>query len=430
MKYLSTRDHDKLQAATLSEAILRGAAPDGGLYLPEIVPRLPLMPDGEAELARTAKYGLDGYFEDDPLQESLDEIVRESLNFPIPLSYLDQNLHVLELFHGPTAAFKDVGARFLAACMQRIAAQDERRTVLVATSGDTGGAVASAFFKRPGFDVVILFPEGRVSPLQAHQLSCWGANVRTFAVQGSFDDCQRLVKEAFANRDLCQSLGLTSANSINIGRLLPQIVYYLHAARLLGQTPGEAPGFIVPSGNLGNVTACVLAKLMGARIGPVILACNANRTVPDFFASGVWTPHASVATLATAMDVGDPSNMERLRALFDNVDSLRGALRAVAVSDDEIRAAIQLAKSDWGVTWCPHTATGLHAFAELDATQKRSRPWVVVATAHAAKFAEVVEPLTGVAVAMPPALAALLDRPAQVETLAAEIDAFTAALKI
>jgi len=428
MRYFSTRDPGQERPASLSEAILLGAAKDGGLFLPESIPTVAHRLFEGLKLDAIAERGLAGYFEGDALEDELHQIAQDALSFPVPLSKLNDKLHVLELFHGPTAAFKDVGARFLAACMQRISHDGARRTVLVATSGDTGGAVASAFYKRVGFDVVILFPNGRVSPLQAQQLCCWGANVRSFAVNGSFDDCQRLVKEAFANQDLCASLGLSSANSINIGRLLPQIVYYLHAANLLYEEEGGPPGFIVPSGNLGNATACVMAKRMGARIGPIVLACNANRTVPDYFAMQAWRPRPSVATLASAMDVGNPSNMERLQSLFGDEQKLRKELKAIAVEDEQIEASIGFAFNDWGKAWCPHTATALYAYADMPEETQQERPWVVVATAHAAKFAEVVEPVIGEKLVMPESLASLMDREAHSESLEPNIKAFVEAL--
>ncbi len=428
MRYLSTRDEGRGAASSLSEAILRGVAADGGLFMPESIPQLAPSGSTSQSLHVLAAQGLAGYFEGDALAPDLHDITRDALNFGIPVSSLDEGPHMLELFHGPTAAFKDVGARFLAACMARLADGKKKRTVLVATSGDTGGAVASAFYNRPGFDVIILYPEGRVSPLQAHQLGCWGANVRAFSVAGSFDDCQRTVKEAFANRDLCETLGLTSANSINIGRLLPQIVYYLHAAATIGGS--GAPGFIIPSGNLGNVTACVLAKRMGANIGPVVMAFNANRTVPDFFETGEWRPRPSVSTLASAMDVGDPSNMERLREIFSDDTQMRQALRAISVNDSEIGATVTRAYARWGKTWCPHTAAGLYAYEALREEEKRERPWVVAATAHAAKFSEVVEPLVGAGLEMPVALARLLDRPAGGVPIGADLQSLMSELNV
>ncbi len=266
----------------------------------------------------------------------------------------------------PTAAFKDFGARFLAASLERIPRTDPRRlTILVATSGDTGGAVAAAFFKRPWVDVVVLYPKGLVSPRQAQQLSCWGHNVRTLAVAGSFDDCQRMVKDAFVDPALGRELLLSSANSINVGRLLPQMTYYAQSSLELFRRDGRKPNYIVPSGNLGNVAACLWARQVGLPIGDVVLATNANLAVSDFLRTGEWQPRPSLATLASAMDVGNPSNMERLRWLFPGVDRLREQFSAYPVNDDEIRATIRRDHRELGQTWCPHTATAAHVYRQL-----------------------------------------------------------------
>ena len=280
----------------------------------------------------------------DPLGTALAAVASEAFNFPAPLVPLtdDGRLAVLELFHGPTAAFKDFGARFLAACFARLrrgAAQP--LTILVATSGDTGGAVAAAFHERPGITVAVLFPKGLVSPTQERQLTCWGGNVRSLAVRGTFDDCQRLVKQAFVDPQLRARGALSSANSINLGRLLPQVVYYAATSLEVWRAHGERSSFVVPSGNLGNALACLWARELGLPIAEVVLAHNANRTVPDYLESGQWRPRASVATLASAMDVGDPSNMERLRTLFPELAALRAAVSAVSVDDEAIRARIR-----------------------------------------------------------------------------------------
>jgi threonine synthase len=332
------------------------------------------------------------------------------------------------LFHGPTAAFKDFGARFLAATLERIPRADPRRlTILVATSGDTGGAVAAAFYDRPWVDVVVLYPRGLVSPRQEKQLACWGRNVRTLSVAGTFDDCQRMVKAAFVDEKLAGSLLLSSANSINVGRLLPQMVYYAKASLELARRDGRAPNFIIPTGNLGNALACLWAREAGLPIGEIVLASNANLTVPDFLRSGEWRPRPSVATLASAMDVGNPSNMERLRWLFPSVEQLRGKLSAVSVSDDEIRATIRRDHREFGQTWCPHTATAAHVYRGLDASRRAQR-WVLVATAHPAKFNDIVEPLIGEAVPVPPALAALLELPSVQTQVEPTLEALRAVL--
>jgi len=410
MRFVSTRGGTPPVSA--GAAMLAGLAPDGGLYVPEAFPVLDpagLQADG-ATLADTAARVLAPFVVGDPLAGELDAVCAEALDFPTPLTGAD-GLRVLELFHGPTAAFKDVGARFLAACLARLAGGRER-TVLVATSGDTGGAVAAAFAGRPGFRVVLLYPRGRVSDRQEAQLTCWGDNILSLRVDGDFDDCQRMVKAAFADGGLRERAGLTSANSISIGRLLPQMAYYAWASLALFRDTGVAPGFIIPSGNLGNSLACVWARHCGLPVGPIVLATNANEAVGDFFAGAPWTPRPTVQTLATAMDVGNPSNMERLLHLAGSETAARHAARAVRVSDAEIRDAIRAGPARYGRTWCPHTATAVRAWETLG-DEAGERPWVVVATAHPAKFEDVVEPLIGAPIPLPPALAELMARPRQ-----------------
>ena len=410
-------------------AVLQGLAPDGGLYVPLSWPHLaPPDFDGVSELPAIAGRLLAPFMEGDPLARELAPLAAEALDFPAPLVPLapDGRLSVLELFHGPTAAFKDFGARFLAGCFGCLRQGAERPlTILVATSGDTGGAVAAAFHQRPGVEVAVLFPKGLVSPTQERQLTCWGGNVRSLSVRGTFDDCQRLVKEAFRDAALATRTQLSSANSINLGRLLPQMVYYAAASLATWRAHRERASFIVPSGNLGNALACLWARRIGLPIGEVVLAHNANRTVPDFLASGEWRPRPSVATLASAMDVGDPSNMERLRALHAGIEELRAAVSAVSVSDDEIRARIVAGYRQFGQIWCPHTATAAEAWARLPPEARRERRWVLAATAHPAKFREIVEPLIGRTVPVPETLAKLFARPAQ----CVEIDADGCALR-
>jgi threonine synthase len=430
VKYASTRDPK--QAATLSRALADGLAPDGGLYVPQALPAIDAAsPDGRAALHELAPRLLAPFFAGDALARALPAICVEAFDFPAPLAAVQgspERLSVLELFHGPTAAFKDFGARFLAACLARLHDAEKRTlTVLVATSGDTGGAVAAAFHGRPGFRVVLLYPEGRVSPVQEQQLTCWGGNVTSLAVRGSFDDCQRMVKQAFGSQRLREDFALTSANSINIGRLLPQLVLFATAALRVRAGDGGPANFVIPSGNLGLATACVWAREMGLPVGEVLLAHNANRTVPDFLADGEWRPRASVATLASAMDVGDPSNMERLMALHPG-RALAGRLRAVSIDDAAIRTAVGAEFARAGLVLCPHSAAGLAAYRALPDGDRRRGHWVVAATAHPAKFPETVEPLLGRRVEPPPALAALLGRPSRRTLIDAGIDALSAQL--
>lgn len=422
MKYRSTRD--PVRQVGLSQAMREGLAGDGGLFVPAAMPRLdPAAFSARQGLRAVAAPLLQPFFAGDPLAERLDEILDDAFDIPAPLAEGGPGRPpVLELFHGPTAAFKDFGARFLAACLARLPRPDPRPlTILVATSGDTGGAVAAAFHRRAGFRVALLYPQGGVSPLQERQLCCWDDNVTTFAVRGRFDDCQRLAKQAFADAELNAALSLSSANSINIGRLLPQMASFAAAALEIAASNGRAAGFVVPSGNLGHAVACAWAREAGLPIGGIVLAHNANRTVPDFFADGRWRPRASVATIANAMDVGDPSNMERLRDLYPDRDRLVKRFSALAIDDAAIRDRIRVDAEEAGRVLCPHTAVAAEAWHRMPQAERARFAWVVVATAHAAKFSEIVEPLIGRRVDLPLSLAKLLARPERRGTIDADL---------
>jgi threonine synthase len=412
MNYRSTRDGGRPVA--LSQAIREGLAGDGGLYVPVSMPQIDRSKlAGRETLRAVATPLLRPFFAGDPLSERLDEILDEAFDFPAPLADEGPGRPpVLELFHGPTAAFKDFGARFLAACLARIPRRDTRPlTILVATSGDTGGAVAAAFHRRPGFQVALLYPQGGVSALQERQLCCWDDNVRSFAVRGRFDDCQRLAKQAMADAELGAALALSSANSINVGRLLPQMASFASASLQIRAERGRAAGFVVPSGNLGHAVACAWAREAGLPIGGILLAHNANRAVPDYFDEGRWRPRPSVATIANAMDVGDPSNMERLRDLYPDHDRLVKRFSAVAIDDDAIRARIRADAQSPGRVLCPHTAVAAEAWQRMTEVERDRFDWAIVATAHPAKFPEIVEPLIGRRLEPPPSLAQLLERP-------------------
>lgn len=428
MEFRSTRG--AAEKVGFSEALRRGLAPDGGLYVPTEWPHFAIEDfDGATTLAQVAERLLQPFAAGDVLEPQIADIVRDAFDFPAPLREVRNELYVLELFHGPTAAFKDFGARFLAACFQRLRQSGEPLlNILVATSGDTGGAVAAAFHRRPGMAVTVLFPQGLVSPTQERQLTCWGENVRSFAVRGTFDDCQRMVKDAFVDTDLRARCALSSANSINLGRLLPQAVYYATTSLQFLRSHGRPLSYIIPSGNLGNAVACIWARAMGLPIGEVILAHNANRTVPEFLESGELRTRPSVATLASAMDVGNPSNLERLRALFPDIDALRHAVRACSIDDVAIRERIRADHARYGEIWCPHTAVAAETWARLPASDRDGQPWCIVSTASPAKFPEIVEPLIGAPVPVPPALAELLGRPTHAETLDATLAALRAAL--
>jgi len=431
MQYFSTRGAGPV---TLDEALVSGIAADGGLFLPQRLPEFTAEEfAGASTIHAVAERLLVPFFSGSTLSGHLQAILGETFSFPIPVTPLptaEGSAGLLELYHGPTAAFKDVGAGFLAACLARLEAdQADPLTILVATSGDTGGAVAAAFNERPGMRVVVLFPDGRVSDRQAHQLTCWGDNVLSLRVRGAFDDCQALVKSALADPGLGSRFRFSSANSINIGRLLPQSTYYAHASLGHYARTGRKPGFIVPTGNLGNALACVMAREIGLPIGPIVLATNANRTISDYFETLQWLPRPSVQTLASAMDVGDPSNMERLRSLVGDADVLRERLGVIAVTDDLIEAAIRQDYDDFGFATCPHTATATHTWRQLDDDLKTENDWILVATAHPAKFETIVEPLIGATVPLPQGLADILARPSHSTGIDADLASLDAALR-
>lgn len=430
MRFESTRRN--APAASFSEAVVNGIAPDGGLYLPTEWPRANLESFGDAsDLAGVGARFIAPFIAGDRLESKLPEITKDAFNFPAPLVPLtrDERLSVLELFHGPTAAFKDFGARFLAATMGRArGSNDPLLQILVATSGDTGGAVAAAFHNRPGIGVSVLFPKGLVSPTQERQLTCWGGNVRSFSVRGTFDDCQRMVKEAFADEQVRARMKLSSANSINLGRLLPQAVYYAATSLAIWRKHGEKASYVVPSGNLGNVMACFWARKVGLPIGDIVLAHDANRAVPDYFETGEWQPRASIPTIASAMNVGNPSNMERVRAVFPEVGDLRAAASVDWVSEDAIRERIRKDFDRYGQIWCPHTAVAAEVYDRLPAEARSKGRWVLVSTAHPAKFREIVEPLIGREVTVPEALAKLFARPVECTEIDASLPALRGAL--
>jgi len=414
MHFVSTRH--AAPPATLSAAIAAGLAPDGGLYVPEHRPQARQW-QGRGSLVGDAAAVLAPFFAGDALASHLPALCEQAFNFPAPLRALSTpGDHVLELFHGPTAAFKDFGARFLAASLARLQGGSDRPlTIVVATSGDTGAAVAAAFHRQPGIRVVVLYPDGRVSPRQAHQLGCFGDNIHALRVAGSFDDCQAMVKQALGDRALQARVPLSSANSISLGRWLPQMSYYAHASLTHHAAHGQHLNLVIPTGNLGNAMAAVLARAMGLPIGQIALATNANDVLPRFFQGEAYRPRHSVATLANAMDVGAPSNFERLRWLHaDDDDALRGGFRAAAVDDAAIRELITRRHATAGELFCPHTATAVKLLEQLRGEGVQG-DWAVAATAHPAKFESVVEPLIGRAIEVPPALAALLERPAHAE---------------
>lgn len=418
MKFIST--HAGTDPADLSTALLAGLAPDGGLYFPAAIEA---QPEGRfdacATLPQVARVFLKPFFEGGSLLGDLRAICDQSLDIETPLVPLAPNSHLLELFHGPTAAFKDYGARFLANTLVRLGgatAGEPPLTILVATSGDTGSAVAAAFHRRPGFRVVILYPDGRVSKRQAHQLGCFDDNILALRVPEGFDQCQALAKRAFSDSELRERVPLSSANSISLGRLLPQAAYYAFASLLHRRATGRPLSFIVPTGNLGNAVAALIAKRAGLPIARVLFATNRNRTVPEFIESGAYHARPSVGTLANAMDVGDPSNVARLRFMMAKDPTLLSAVGALPVDDETISARIRSGEADYGKVFCPHTACGIEML-EHERRLGSKDDFCVVATAHPSKFEDVVEPLVGHPVEPPPALRAMLARPSQSEVL-------------
>lgn len=425
MKFVSTRGDSP--ATGLSQAMRHGVAPDGGLYLPESLPRLGAL-DPAVSLAHWSTAMLAPFFEGDVLSPELARICAEAFDFPTPLVTPDPSrpgLRALELFHGPTGAFKDFGARFLLACFDRIGDPAEPLNVLVATSGDTGGAVGCAAEGRSAVSATILYPRGRVSAFQERQLTCWAEPVRALEVEGDFDDCQRLVKAAFARADLSRAHRLTSANSINIGRLMPQMAYLAAAAARVHSESGVKPGLIIPTGNLGHGFAALYARAMGMPIGPIVLVTNSNRTLADWHRSGDYAPRASVATIANAMDVGAPSNFERLIQL----DPDQREVDIQMVDDDTIRSRVVEEYRASGYIWCPHSATAAEAYARLSPERRSERPWVACATAHPYKFADIVEPLIGAKISPPPALEAILSRATRSEAIPATLQGLASALE-
>lgn len=398
----------------LKEAILRSLPADNGLYMPVGLPVLPAAFWQKYRSLSFQEIGFEvakAFFGEDVPEAALREIVDGTLGFDAPLVRLGERDHLLELFHGPTLAFKDFGARFMARLMAWLTRDDNRQlTVLVATSGDTGGAVASAFHQVPGTRVVILYPKGKVSGLQEKQLTALGGNITALEIEGSFDDCQAMVKAAFLDRALAERLNLTSANSINLARLVPQSFYYIHAARQLPE--GTLPTFVVPSGNFGNLTAGLLAMKLGLPVAHFVAATNRNNVVPAFLESGSYAPRPSIATISNAMDVGAPSNFVRLLELFDGSwKDIRQHLSGFSFSDGETRAAIREVHASCGYPIDPHGAVGWLA-AKAWRAQHPEATTITLETAHPSKFPDVMnEELGPDAVPIPERLAVLADQP-------------------
>jgi len=413
MKYRSTLRRSP--EVSLRDAVLRGSAPDGGLYMPVEMPHLPADFLGRLSKLTFPEIGLNvaGLFTGTEIPKSvLTEIVTEAFNFPVPLITLNDRLHILELFHGPTLAFKDFGARFMARLMGYFVQESGKQlTVIVATSGDTGSAVAHAFLGVPGIRVVILYPAGRVSDAQEKQLTTLGRNITALEVSGSFDDCQRLAKQALVDPTLSEKLTLTSANSINIGRLIPQIFYYFAGVAQIPARDNPVV-FSVPSGNFGNLTGGLFAKRIGLGVGQFIAATNANDVFPEFLRSGNMIPRASRHTLSNAMDVGNPSNFARIVDLYDNdLQSIRRDIWGCSFSDEETLRVMHDVEQRHQYVLDPHTAVGVLGLQSYAKQNHADIQGIVLATAHPSKFAETVVRAVGMRPAMPERLAACLDRP-------------------
>jgi threonine synthase len=421
MKWISTRGASP--PITFIDALFAGTAPDGGLYMPE---RLDPLPPGTVDRLRGADIVEIGttigahVLRDEITPEALQPLIREALDFPIPLMRVTERISVLELFHGPTMAFKDVGARVQARLLHHFT-DGTPLTILVATSGDTGSAVAQAFHRVPDSRVVVLYPEGQVSDVQEAQMASLGDNIVALSVRGTFDDCQRLVKQAFADDALRSHVWLTPANSINLGRLLPQVFYYFLLARLISED-GRGPVVSVPSGNFGNLTAGLIAKRIGLPIARFVAATNVNDAVPEYLASGRYEPRPSIATVANAMDVGAPSNFERVQALYDNdLEALRRDIAGSAYEDAQVTAEIASVHQQHGYVLDPHSAIAWLALKDHLA-EDRDAQGVFLATAHPAKFREVVEPAISQRIDLPRPLAEALSRRRRSISMPADYD--------
>ena len=422
----ATRAHPD-ERATFREAVFSGLAPDGGLYHPVGTPTLGSLIESFDDATTFPDLAAAVILPPDVEAARAARLARHSLDFPVVLRRLDERVLLLELFHGPTCAFKDFGARFLAAVMEEFLGEEKRRIqILVATSGDTGSAVAHAFHGRARIDVAILYPSGRVSELQEKQLTTLGGNVHALEVAGSFDDCQRMVKEAFQDRELRRRLSLSSANSINIGRLLPQALYYIYAGTRRTQLGGAAPTFCVPSGNFGNLTAGVYAWSWGLPAKGFLAATNANDVVPAYLSSGRFSPRASTQTLSNAMDVGNPSNFDRLLDQFGgNHDLMAQHIRGAAVSDQQTLETMRRVFQEHHLHIDPHTAVGCAAAKALLEKDSGSAPLIVLSTAHPAKFAQIVRSATGSEPEMPERLARCLALPRRAQRISADTAALS-----
>ncbi len=412
MNYFST--NGQVPAATFSEAVIEGLAADKGLFMPESIPVLPdaFFQQLPGMSLPEIGFAVAKHFTGDEISETdLKRICEDALNFEIPLVELDAHTHVLELTHGPTLAFKDVGARFMSRVMAHLLKNEKKKvTVLVATSGDTGSAVAQGFYQVPGIEVVILYPSGKVSAVQEAQFCTLGENITVLEIDGTFDDCQRLVKTAFSDTSLREILYLTSANSINFARLLPQSFYYFYAYAQFTKKYPQPFVFSIPSGNYGNLTAGLLAARMGLPVHRFIAASNANDTVPVYLQTSLYQAKSSVQTLSSAMDVGDPSNFARMRALFgDSWEGMKEQIVGWDFSDEATKKAIDEIYQTYQYLMDPHGAVGYLALRKYQ-KEVEEIPGIILETAHPVKFSEAVTEVTGQNPVIPPSLQVLLTK--------------------
>jgi len=410
MKFYSTNSPDI--KVSLKEAVLKGLAADKGLYMPEFIPELEEVFIDNIHDRTLPEIGfevLKPFFCPDISEEKFKALVNDALNFEMPVIKVQENIYSLELFHGPTLAFKDIGARFMARILSHFVGDQQKDiNILVATSGDTGSAVANGFYKVPGINVFVLYPKGLVSEVQEKQFTTLGENITSIEVNGTFDDCQRMVKEAFLDKALNDKLTLTSANSINLARLLPQSIYYHYGyAQLRKSGVKDDIVFCVPSGNFGNITAGFVAQKMGLPVKKYIAATNINDIVPQYLATGEYIPKPSKATIANAMDVGDPSNFARILDLYDSKhDVIKSKVEGYSFTDDEIRACLKSVDVQDNYVLDPHGAVG---FMALKKGIKSNEIGIFLETAHPAKFPEVVEPTINRKVDVPNRLQAFMD---------------------
>jgi threonine synthase len=425
MRFHST--NKKTKGVRFSEAIMAGLADDGGLFMPDRWPRLSkgFLKKIPALSIEDIAYETASLFTQEIPKRTLKKIVTDAFNFPVPVVRVEENIFLLELFHGPTMAFKDFGARFLSRVASYfLHSRKKEMTIIVATSGDTGSAVASGFFNVPNVRVFILYPSGKVSPLQEKQLTTYGHNITAIEVNGTFDECQRLAKQALSDRELVANMNLSSANSINFGRLLPQSFYYIAAAGQLKRLGiSQPPVFVVPSGNFGNGFAGLMAKRMGLPVSKFVFATNANDVVPMYLKTGKFVPRKSKQTISNAMDVGNPSNFARIFELYGGSRTrMQKDMQGERVTDAQTRATIRDVFEKSGSVLDPHTAVGVFAARRYTKENGSRNPIVVLSTAHPAKFREVVEPVVGKRIVVPPQLHAAMKKKKCAHRMPADYD--------